>query len=117
MHLIKLGWQGKSFLSPKAACKFNALLPRFTGSKIFHRVTFDARTCVEIQRGYALTFLFATEDVLSTWPPMYLPNLTMLHDKVSEMESSEIGVNFAFRENPKTEARTGNDTSAIKADD
>jgi hypothetical protein len=70
----------------------------------FHRVTFDARTCIEIKQGYALTFLFATEDVLSTTPPrppMYLPNIPRLRNKVSEMESSEIGLNFAFRDPPR----------------
>jgi len=82
---------------------------RFDGGGL---VTFDARTCMEIQRGYALTFLFATEDVLSTWPPMYLPNLPRLREKVSEMETAEVGVNFAFRELSKTTARTDNESSA-----
>lgn len=64
------------------------------------RVAFDARTCIEIQRGYALTFLFATEDVVSIWPPMYLPNVPRLRKKVSEMRTNEVGANFAFRGSP-----------------
>jgi hypothetical protein len=63
---------------------------------------FDARLGLELNEGYAITFLFATENVVATWPPMYLPNLPRLKEKVrNEMDSPEIGVNFAFRDGSK----------------
>lgn len=57
----------------------------------------DARLGLELKQGYAITFVFATEDVLGKWPAMFLPNLPLLKQKVrDEMESPDIGVNFAF---------------------
>lgn len=61
------------------------------------KVMVDARLGLELKQGYAITFVFATENVLNKWPPMFLPNLPELQQKVrNEMESPEIGVNFAF---------------------
>ncbi|KAI1496548.1 hypothetical protein F5X99DRAFT_422024 [Biscogniauxia marginata] len=60
-------------------------------------VLFDARINLEIKQGFAITFVFATEDVLAKWPPMTLPNLPALQRKVyEELESKKVGVNFAF---------------------
>ncbi|PNY23835.1 Uncharacterized protein TCAP_06223 [Tolypocladium capitatum] len=56
----------------------------------------DARLCVSITEGYAITFGFATEDLVAGKPKMLLPNLNALKRKVAEMESPGIGVNFAF---------------------
>ncbi|KAK1973279.1 hypothetical protein LZ30DRAFT_744034 [Colletotrichum cereale] len=64
----------------------------------------DARLRFEIKQGFAVTFVFATEDVLAKWPPMLLPNLLVLQQKVrDEMESPSVGVNFAFA-NPRPRA-------------
>ena len=61
------------------------------------RVILDARLGFEIRQGYAITFMFATDDVLAAWPKMILPNLRMLIEKVADMESPKIGVNFEFK--------------------
>jgi len=69
------------------------------------RVIVDARLGLELKQGYAIVFVFATQNVLNKWPPMFLPNLPTLQHKVrDEMESPEIGVNFAFE-------KTSGDTS------
>lgn len=56
----------------------------------------DARLSVKIVEGYTITFIFATDDLVATWPKMLLPNTDALKDRVAEMESPDIGVNFAF---------------------
>ncbi|POR30956.1 Uncharacterized protein TPAR_08841 [Tolypocladium paradoxum] len=56
----------------------------------------DARLCVRIAEGYAITFGFATQDLVTGKPKMLLPNLNALKRKVAEMEGPGIGVNFAF---------------------
>jgi hypothetical protein len=38
-------------------------------------VLHDARLYVEIKTGYAITFLFATDEAIALWPPITLPNL------------------------------------------
>lgn len=60
----------------------------------------DARLGIELKERYVISFLFATEDVFAKWPPMFLPNFPKLREKVREMESPEIGVNFAFKDVP-----------------
>ncbi|KAK1754138.1 hypothetical protein QBC47DRAFT_385845 [Echria macrotheca] len=61
------------------------------------RAIVDARLGLELKQGYAIAFVFATEDALNRLPPMFLPNLPTLKQKVrDEMESPDIGVNFAF---------------------
>jgi len=59
-------------------------------------VILDARICFEMEQGYAITFMFATDEVLKAWPKMILPNSRMLIANVANMESPKIGVNFAF---------------------
>lgn len=57
----------------------------------------DARLGLELKKGYAIAFVFATEDALNRWPPMFLPNVSTLKQKVQdEMDSPDVGVNFAF---------------------
>ncbi|CAG9949751.1 unnamed protein product [Clonostachys rosea f. rosea IK726] len=65
------------------------------------RVMIDARLSLELKECYIISFVFATEDVVAKWPPMYLPNLPILKEKVDKMETPDIGVNFAFRHNKK----------------
>lgn len=68
------------------------------------RILSDARVGIEMEEGYVISFLFATEDVVAKWPPMFLPNDPRLKEKVrNEMESSDIGVNFAFADGSKAE--------------
>ncbi|KAK0628276.1 hypothetical protein B0T17DRAFT_486756 [Bombardia bombarda] len=56
----------------------------------------DARLGYEIKKGYTITFMFATDDVLAGWTKMILPYSQELANKVAAMESTKIGVNFAF---------------------
>ncbi|KAI3094758.1 hypothetical protein CBS147333_9932 [Penicillium roqueforti] len=61
-------------------------------------VILDARLAFEIKQGSATTFAFTTKNELATWAKMILPNSPGLARKVAEMESTGIGVNFAFEE-------------------
>lgn len=60
----------------------------------------DARLCFEIKKGYAITFLFGTEDVVASWPKIGIPYSAELEEKVKALEqrSKTIGVNFAFQQ-------------------
>ncbi|KAK5212200.1 hypothetical protein LTR41_002442 [Exophiala xenobiotica] len=60
-------------------------------------VILDARLGFETKKGYAITFMFATDEVLAGWPKMILPDSPGLVAKVIDMKSPKIGVNFAFR--------------------
>jgi hypothetical protein len=62
------------------------------------RAIFDARISFEIKQGYAITFEFATVDVVEKWPKMNLPDTPGLAQKVANMESSKIRISFAFRD-------------------
>jgi hypothetical protein len=82
-----------------------------TSSDQFHRVVFDARLNIELQEGYLITLLFATEDVVNKWPPMLLPDLPGLAEKVrDEMETEKIGVNFVIKKSTSSvrQKSTGN---------
>jgi hypothetical protein len=46
--------------------------------------------------GYAITFEFATSEIVAIWPKLSLPNTPLLVDKVSQMESPKIGMNVSF---------------------
>jgi hypothetical protein len=61
------------------------------------RVILDARVGFEILKGYAITFEFAMYDIAHRWAKMILPRSAMLEKKVQDMQSEDIGVNFAFR--------------------
>lgn len=61
------------------------------------RVILDARLGFETKQGYAITFMFATDEVLTGWPKMVLPNSPGLVGKVVDMDSPKIGMNFAFK--------------------
>ncbi len=72
---------------------------------IFRRTIFDARIGFELKEGYAITFEFATADVIKTWPKMVLPSSPELIQKVGDMERDlenrkfqKIGMNFVFRD-------------------
>ncbi|KAF2240204.1 hypothetical protein BU26DRAFT_556993 [Trematosphaeria pertusa] len=58
----------------------------------------DARLYAESKTGYAITFIFATAEVLAAWPKIILPNSPELVRKVVNMESPKIGVNFAIKD-------------------
>jgi hypothetical protein len=58
----------------------------------------DARLCTEIKEGYAITFIFATDDVVATWPKLLLPNSPELIRAVVKMETEHIKINFAVRD-------------------
>jgi len=70
---------------------------------------FDARIGFELKEGYAITFEFATADVIKngikTWPKMVLPSSPELIQKVGDMERDlekrkfqKIRMNFVFRD-------------------
>lgn len=49
-------------------------------------------------KGYAITFEFATVDIVERWPKLIFPNLPGLAERVAEMETSKIGLNFGFED-------------------
>ncbi|KAG4425785.1 hypothetical protein IFR04_000992 [Cadophora malorum] len=66
---------------------------------------FDARIGFELKEGYAITFEFATADVIKTWPKIVLPSSPELIQKVGDMERDletrrpqRVRTNFVFRE-------------------
>ncbi|KAJ5860645.1 uncharacterized protein N7529_007955 [Penicillium soppii] len=61
-------------------------------------VILDARLGFKIEQGYAITFLFATDEVIANWAKMTLPYSKGLEHKVRDLEmlSAKIGVNFTF---------------------
>jgi hypothetical protein len=55
--------------------------------------------------GYAITFEFATIDIIETWPKMILPGSPKLIQKVKDMQRDlenrrfqKIRMNFAFKD-------------------
>lgn len=60
----------------------------------------DPRLYIESQTGYVITFMFATEEVLADWPKILLLDLPESREKVASMESTKVGVNFAFQDPP-----------------
>ncbi|KAJ6001019.1 hypothetical protein N7481_001428 [Penicillium waksmanii] len=61
-------------------------------------VILDARLGFQIEQGYAITFLFATDEVIANWAKMSLPYSKGLEQKVRDLEllSAKIGLNFTF---------------------
>jgi hypothetical protein len=49
-------------------------------------------------QGFSITFGFAVEEELKEWAKMKLPNVKALTEKVAEMKSATIGLNFEFVE-------------------
>ena len=64
-----------------------------------HSAVLDGRIGFELHEGYAITFEFATTDVIQKWPKMTLPNSPGLAEKVAAMQSRCVRLNFSF-ENP-----------------
>ena len=62
------------------------------------RVVRDARLRLKITKGYVITLIFATDQLVAGWPKMILPKSTALEEKVSTMQSQDVGVNFAFHD-------------------
>ncbi len=69
------------------------------------RTIFDTRIGFEIKEGYAITFEFATIDVVKNWPKMVLPSSQELIQVVGDMESDlvdrkfqKIRMNFVFKD-------------------
>lgn len=60
----------------------------------------DARLGFQIEQGYAITFLFATDEVIANWAKMALPYSEGLEHKVRDLEmlSAKIGLNFTFED-------------------
>ncbi|KAI0388406.1 hypothetical protein F5Y17DRAFT_452932 [Xylariaceae sp. FL0594] len=65
-------------------------------------VILDARLGFEIKQGYAITFLFAVDEVVAKWAKIILPYSEGLAKKVADMEkeSIKIGLNVAFQTSP-----------------
>jgi len=55
---------------------------------------FDARIGFELKEGYAITFEFATADIIETRHQIILPNLPKLVQKVEDMRRSLVNLNF-----------------------
>lgn len=62
------------------------------------RVILDARVGYEIKQGYVIVFEFAEHGIVDGWKKMMLPGIKALRDKVQQMQSEDISVNFAFIE-------------------
>ncbi|KAF5122359.1 hypothetical protein E5D57_012836 [Metarhizium anisopliae] len=62
------------------------------------KVILDARVGYEIRQGYAIVFEFAEHGIAYGWKKMMLPGTKELRDKVQQMQSKDISVNFAFKE-------------------
>ncbi|EFY90726.1 hypothetical protein MAC_03306 [Metarhizium acridum CQMa 102] len=62
------------------------------------KVILDARVGYEIRQGYAIVFEFAEHGIAYGWKKMMLPGTKELRDKVQQMQSKDIRVNFAFKE-------------------
>lgn len=58
----------------------------------------DPRLYIESQVGFAITFIFAREEALVDWPKFLLLDLPGMRERVANMESTRIGVNFAFQD-------------------
>ena len=81
--------------SPMGACKFmNKRSTSFTDDS--NRAIVDGRVGIELVEGYAITFEFATSEIIAIWPKLSLPNIPLLVDKVSQMESPKIKMNVSF---------------------
>ena len=63
-----------------------------------YRVIADARIGFHIIQGYAITFIFGTEDVVAKWVKMTLPYSEVLQEIVHRMQADtpNIGFNFMF---------------------
>ncbi len=78
------------------ACKY-ALHILTAHANMSQRALLDARLAFNIIEGFAVTFAFATQEELQTWSKMRIPRQTdRLAQKMAEMGSKHIGVNFAF---------------------
>lgn len=67
-----------------------------TSANEWRRAVLDGRIGFELNEGYAITFEFATVDVVERWPKLTLPNTPGLAEKVIAMQSPNIRINFAF---------------------
>jgi len=65
-------------------------------------VVLDSRIGYEIKEGYVIAFEFATEDLIKSWKKMILPDSRTLRDKVTNMGSERIGINFVFEGSGRT---------------
>lgn len=81
--------------SQTAACKFavRMLLVSLTKSC---RAIVDGRVGSELVKGYAITFEFATTEIIGVWPHLSLPNTQLHIDKVARMQSAKIRMNVRF---------------------
>lgn len=55
-------------------------------------VILDSRVDYEMKKGYAITFEFATDDIIENWPKMKVP--AKLGQKVASMQTETIRVNY-----------------------
>ena len=67
-----------------------------TGANECHRAILDGALRFTIVQGRAIMFGFAEREELEEWGKMHLPNNQNLKQKVAQMESTTIGVNFDF---------------------
>jgi hypothetical protein len=69
---------------------------------IFRRTIFDARIGFELKEGYAITFEFATADVVERgekpWPKMVLPSSPDMERDLENRKFQKIRMNFVFRD-------------------
>jgi hypothetical protein len=79
----------------RAACRFT-VLSLSTYSNKYHRAILDARLSFKRVKGFAIYFVFATKEELESWPKKRFPGGDDLKGKAAKMESTRIGLNFAF---------------------
>lgn len=68
-------------------------------------VILDARLGFQIKKGYAITFVFATDEVLAKWKKIVLPYSAGLERRVADIKASstKIGLNFNLKILPNHE--------------
>jgi hypothetical protein len=100
LHLLKWAAMPQRRILKMAACKLSLVIA-VACSDPSTRVVLDSRVGYEMKEGYPIIFEFGTEDVVKNWAKMILPKLSGLPQKVAEMESPKIGLNFEFEDLPQ----------------
>ncbi|KAI0802424.1 hypothetical protein GGR55DRAFT_666218 [Xylaria sp. FL0064] len=90
-------WEVPSAALELAGCNKRTSIPFKLGGLTIH----DARVAIEFRKGQPIGCVFTTDDVMSRWSRIVLPNSLELSDKVEAIRRTGIGLHFQF-EDPDT---------------